>query len=141
MMTDAFRPERVPGAFMEAWNRHDMQALSALFAEDADFVNVVGMWWTSRPEIEAAHIATHETIFKNSRLEGEVASIKELRPGVAAVHMTWELSGQSGANGMPDEPRRGILLFVVTEEQEGWRIKVAQNTDVVSSPLASSGRD
>ena len=49
--------------FVSAWNEHDMRALSRLFADDADFVNVVGIWWKSRREIEAAHAATHQTLF------------------------------------------------------------------------------
>lgn len=31
--------------FAEAWNRHDVDALAALLAPNADFVNVTGQWW------------------------------------------------------------------------------------------------
>jgi len=30
-------------AFAECWNRHDMNAFAALFAPDAEFVDVVGL--------------------------------------------------------------------------------------------------
>ena len=40
----------------ESWNRHDMEAYAAQFAEDADFVNVIGMHWRGRAEIEARHV-------------------------------------------------------------------------------------
>jgi uncharacterized protein (TIGR02246 family) len=60
--------EDLAAAFVAAWNRHDMQSLAALFTEDAHFVNVMGMWWKSRAEIEAAHAATHASIFKNAIL-------------------------------------------------------------------------
>ena len=36
-------PEHIVHGFAEAWNRRDAAALAALFAEDADFVNVVGL--------------------------------------------------------------------------------------------------
>ncbi len=45
------------------WNRHDMRAFAALFAEDADFVNVIGMHWRGQKEIETKHAQTHRTIF------------------------------------------------------------------------------
>ncbi|WP_343712673.1 SgcJ/EcaC family oxidoreductase [Inquilinus sp.] len=128
--------EDVPAAFILAWNRHDMAALAALFAEDADFVNVVGAWWRSRAEIGAAHVATHATIFKESRLEGEVAEITRLGPGVAALHVAWTLDGLRGPDGTPAEPRQGILLLVLTEATDGWRIRIAQNTDIVPGALA-----
>src|SRR5688572_20242345 len=95
-MAEALGPEEVAAAFVDAWNRHDMRALAALFAEDASFVNVVGLWWKSRGEIEAAHAHAHATIFRDSRLDGGVASVGHLRPGVAAVHVAWQLTGQAG---------------------------------------------
>ena len=48
-----------------------MAQFAQLFARDADFVNVVGMWWKNRQEIEQAHAHSHATFFKNSRLSGE----------------------------------------------------------------------
>lgn len=137
MVSERLRLEDVPATFIAAWNRHDAASLAALFAEDADFVNVVGLWWRSRVEIEAAHAATHETIFKQSHLEGEIAEITRLGPaGVAALHVTWTLTGLSSPDGTPAEPRQGILLLVLTEASGGWRIRIAQNTDIVPGALA-----
>lgn len=67
------RPADAGRAFADAWNRDDMDDFSSLFCEDANFVNVVGMWWKNRREIEAAHRATHETMFRDSRLKGVLA--------------------------------------------------------------------
>ncbi len=124
-------PEEIVGRFTDAWNRHDMAALAALFAEEADFVNVVGMWWRSRAEIEAAHAEAHATFFKDSRLEGELASLKQLTPEVAVVHVRWQLTGQLEPDGTIGAPRRGILVFVLARAAGGWRARVAQNTDIM----------
>ena len=40
--------EAVVRAFFDRWNAGDADGIGALFAEDADFVNVVGLWWRSR---------------------------------------------------------------------------------------------
>jgi uncharacterized protein (TIGR02246 family) len=135
-MSDIDRLEDVPAAFIAAWNRHDMAALAALFAEDAGFVNVVGLWWRSRAEIETAHAASHATIFKDSRLEGDVAEVTSLGPGTAALHVTWTLTGHSTPDGTRAEPRQGILLLILTDTPDGWRIRIAQNTDIVPGALA-----
>lgn len=134
------RPEDVAAAFADAWNRHDMDDFAALFSEDANFVNVVGMWWKDRAEIEAAHRATHKTMFRNSRLEGVAASVVELSPRLASVHYRWTLTGASAPDGSPAGTREGILLLVVKKEQLGWRIKVAQNTDIVPGAIAPPAR-
>ena len=133
--------EDLATAFVAAWNRHDMQALAALFTEDAHFVNVVGMWWKSRAEIEAAHATTHASIFKNSHLDGRVAAVTPLGSGVSALHVNWTLTGQTEPDGTPAGPRRGILLLIANEEPDGWRIRVAQNTDIMHGILAPSGHE
>ena len=38
----------VVAAFATTWNRHDLDTFGKLFAPDADFVNVAGLWWTGR---------------------------------------------------------------------------------------------
>lgn len=38
------RPESIPVVFVEAWNRRDPDTLASLFDEDAEFVNVTGLW-------------------------------------------------------------------------------------------------
>jgi Domain of unknown function (DUF4440) len=37
--------QAVVKAYEACWNRHDMAALAELFADDAHWVNIVGMYW------------------------------------------------------------------------------------------------
>ncbi len=127
--------EAVAQAFDTAWNRHDMTALAALFAPDADFVNVIGMWWKNRAEIEAAHLHSHATFLRDSVLCGKIEKVKFLSPDIAAAHVLWELSGQIEPEGSVGQPRHGILLFVMARDNGCWLIQDAQNTDVVTGVL------
>ena len=43
---------KVVNGFQETWNRHDMNALGALFTQDADFVNIFGTHWKGRESIQ-----------------------------------------------------------------------------------------
>ncbi|MFZ1412054.1 MAG: SgcJ/EcaC family oxidoreductase, partial [Micropruina sp.] len=52
-------------AFVKAWDEGDAEAIGDLFVEDADFVNVVGLWWSSRISIVRAHAYGFERIFPN----------------------------------------------------------------------------
>lgn len=132
---DFTRPEDVAQEFMDSWNRHDMAAFAALFAEDANFVNVVGTWWTSRKEIEAAHAVTHATIFRQSRLAGE-AAVTPLARGLVAMHVKWELTGLVMPNGAGGGRREGILLLILEERRGRFWIRIAQNTDIVPGAAA-----
>jgi uncharacterized protein (TIGR02246 family) len=105
-----------------------------LFAEDADFVNVVGMRWVGRPAIREAHAATHATTFKESRLTIEQTDVRLLAPGVAVARSRWTLVGHTASDGQPGAPRTGFLTNVLVQRDGRWEIAVSQNTDIVSRP-------
>ncbi|HWI26644.1 MAG TPA: SgcJ/EcaC family oxidoreductase [Stellaceae bacterium] len=129
----------VAHAFDTAWNRHDLVAFAALFAPDADFVNVVGMWWKNRAEIEAAHVYSHASFFRDSALSGRIEKVRFIARDIAAAHILWELKGQIEPDGSIGKPRHGILLLVVVRREGRWLIQVAQNTDIIAGALTQPG--
>jgi uncharacterized protein (TIGR02246 family) len=88
-------PGDVVGAFADAWNRRDPDALAALFDEDAEFVNVTGLWWHDRPSIRKAHAYGLERIFNTSTLFATEVRVKRLSDAVAVVHARLKLAGQT----------------------------------------------
>lgn len=122
---------RVVEAFAECWNRHDMNAFAELFAPDAEFVNVVGLWWKGRAEIKAAHEFTHQTLFKNSRLTLAEVSTRFPAPHIAIARCRWHLVGHVTPEGAPLPERTGILLNVLQQQGGHWRIIDSQNTDII----------
>lgn len=94
-------------AFVRAWDAGDADALAALFVDDADFINVVGLWWTSRLSIRRAHAWGFEKIFPNSTLTLEKLSQRLLGDDVAVVHARRRIDGQVDPHGEPAESRRG----------------------------------
>lgn len=118
-------------AFVKAWNAGDADALAALFVDDADFVNVVGLWWTSKLSIRRVHAWGFEKIFPGSTLTLEKLSQRLLGDDVAVVHARWRVEGQVDPEGEPADPRRGVFSAVVTRLPEGgWIAVSAQNTDI-----------
>jgi uncharacterized protein (TIGR02246 family) len=128
------RPEALVESFVKAWNAHDMESFGGLFTEDADFVNVVGMWWKGRAEIQGKHEAAHATRFKSTTLRTTGTTARLPRPDTAVIHFSWELTGESDRDGKPAPPRRGIMQIVAIKQADGWRIAAAQNTNAVPAP-------
>jgi uncharacterized protein (TIGR02246 family) len=128
--------EEVVRAFAEHWNQHDMEAFARLFAEDAEFVNVVGMWWTGREEIKRAHETTHASIFKKSHLKIDEIKVRFVRPEVAVARSRWELTGHVGPGGEALPARRGVLMNLIVPHDGQWTIIDSQNTDIVEGVLA-----
>lgn len=127
-------PHLVAQAFVEAWADRDARAIADLFVEDADFVNVVGLWWRSRDRIERAHAYGFERIFGAStmRLRGVRTRLLGVHDDVAVVHAEWRITDQTGPAGQQVGERSGIFVFVLQREDDGrWRAVAAQNTDRV----------
>jgi uncharacterized protein (TIGR02246 family) len=122
---------RVVEAFAESWNKHDMNAFAELFSPDAEFVNVVGLWWRGRAEIKAAHEFTHQTLFKNSRLSIDEIAVRFPAPAIAISRCRWTLEGHVTPEGAPLPARRGILLNLLRRESGKWLIIDSQNTDII----------
>ena len=127
---------QVVRAFAHCWNRHDMNAFSLLFAPDAEFVNVVGLWWKGRNEIKKAHERTHATVFRNSRLAIADVSVRFPVESIAIARSHWTLEGHVSPEGARLPVRRGILVSVLSRGPEGWSIIDAQNTDIIEGQLS-----
>jgi uncharacterized protein (TIGR02246 family) len=136
MSIDTSEVTRVVNAFADAWNRHDMEAFAQLFAADAEFVNVVGLWWKGRAEIKQAHEVTHASMFKNSRLTILDTSVRFPLPRFAIARSRWRLEGHVGPEGQALPARTGILVNVLTVDDGNWAIIDSQNTDIVEGVLS-----
>ena len=114
----------------EAWNRHDAKAFSMVFAEDADFTNVVGMSARGRAEIEKFHAPMFVTRFKDTHLKITNTKIRFIKSDVAAVDAWWEMTGAKTQEGKDIPLRKGLLNFVMTKEAGQWFITVMHNMDL-----------
>lgn len=124
-------PQDFPKAFVEAWHSRDGHRIGALFAEDANFVNVTGLWWRDRAAISKAHDYALKSFFSDTTLKPGVTTSRSLGPDHALVHCRFTLSGQKAPNGETAGARQTILTFVLHRIETGWQAVAAQNTDVV----------
>jgi uncharacterized protein (TIGR02246 family) len=129
---EAKLPEEIPSLFAEAWNLRDPDALASLFEDDAEFVNVTGLWWHDRQSIRKAHAYGLERIFNESTLSIDETRVKRLSDDVVVVHARMTLSGQTPI-GTVRRPgvRRNVFSFVVRRAGNRWQCASAHNTDVV----------
>ena len=134
-------PEAAIERFAAAWNGRDATALAALFDDDADFVNVVGIWWRRRRAIEKAHDYALKRFFRDTRITIEEVSVKYLGADAATVHGRWRMEGQRAPDDTVLEPRRGIMLLVLRRSGDGWAIAAAQNTDIVPGAETMAASD
>lgn len=130
--------------YVTAWNVHDMNALSTLFSENAEFINPMGNWASGREAIEAEHTQRHNTIFQTSTMTADTVRVKFLSPDVAVTHVQWTITGWSQPNGTPGEPFHGITSLVSKRGDGRWNIESGQVTIIAPEgmlpPSGASGR-
>ncbi len=140
-MTLPQSPEQMPQAFADAWMARDATALAAMFVEDADFVNVVGLWWHNRADIEKAHDYGLKTFFQNSKIRVGRVEVRHLSENHAIVHTRWWLEGQLDQDGKSLDKRQTVMMFVAERHEDGWMAVATQNTDVVPGMETYQAKD
>ncbi|TQV79374.1 SgcJ/EcaC family oxidoreductase [Denitrobaculum tricleocarpae] len=123
--------EAVARAFFDRWNEGDADGIAALFVEDADFVNVVGLWWHDRRAIRKAHDYGFRHIFENARVEITELSVRELTPDIHIVHTVSILDGQTGVGGTEAVQRTAVISMVTHRRSSAFQIVCCHNTDRV----------
>lgn len=120
----------------DAWNRHDAKGWSASFADDADFVNVMGMLFQGRAEIERRHADLFGSIFARSQVVVTTRKVRSVGATAAVAETDYELRNYdrlpSGIRPTDaDGTLRTRLKYVWELTPSGWRIVSAQNTAVL----------
>ncbi|TQM79307.1 uncharacterized protein (TIGR02246 family) [Saccharothrix saharensis] len=117
--------------FISGWNDHDLVRHFSVFAEDADFVDVVGRRMRGRAEIFADQSARHAQRFAESSVRTLDLDIRMLREDVALAHYRWEMVGDRGPDGSGTGVRRGIFTFTLCRESGAWLVVAAHNTESI----------
>ena len=110
-----------------AWNAADSAAFAAFFAEDADFIHILGGYYAGRDAIEAGNRKILGTVYKSSTIRLSVEKVRFLRPDVALVFLRQYL--QFFDNGDPRELDARPMI-IAEKVDGGWRIVAMQNTRI-----------
>ena len=109
----------------KSWNSYDSQSFASVFAEDADFIHILGAYFNGRENIEKGHRAIFDTIYKGSHNQLQVHKIRALSEDVAVVFTQATLDFFQGENKVRIQSRP---TMVTQRKNGGWEIAVFQNT-------------
>lgn len=120
--------------FAEAWNRHDFEAMKAMWTIDGDHQEPDGTMAKGREEVGQLFAKEHMTVFKNSHIRLKIHGVWFITADVALVDGSYELVGVQDQHGKDVPPRRGSLTAILLEEPNaGWR--VAASRSMIPVPL------
>lgn len=125
------RPEETPKAFEAVWNAHDMEALGALFHEDASFVNRFGHYVRGVRQIIDLHSPIHATIYSDSTLENELIDAVSVGKGAMVVHF-WSRLTAGAAHPAGPHAVDTLILAVLAQRSGIWRIQALENVTLTN---------
>ncbi len=120
-----------------AWNTADSVAWTALFADDADFIHILGGHFNGHTAIERGHRAIFDTIYKGSRSKFTVQKVRFVRPDVAIVFVFAELMFYMDGQEKHIQARPTMVAERKTDGR--WEVVAFQNTLV--TPEGGPARD
>jgi uncharacterized protein (TIGR02246 family) len=123
------------GRLSDSWARGDAQAYGAEFTHDCDYVAFDGTRFRGPNEPETHLARLFDTVLKDSRLEGEVESVRFVTPDVAVVHWTGSVAYPWQRHVTRRRLSRQTLVLVRRDGR--WLATAFQNTRV--RPLPQEG--
>lgn len=117
-------------AFFTSWNSHNFSDMKNYTTEDVDWVNVVGMWWKGRKQVQFAHEAYHKTMFKDVPLQQKESEIRFITPDVAVVHLVSFYGEFTTPDGSKSGNTNDLATLVFLKKNGKWLITAGQNVMV-----------
>lgn len=136
---------RLADSYAAAWNASDMDAMAALYADDVHWVNIVGMHWRGKAEVDKAHRAFFDIMFRGVPLQlEEIESIAEISDGSAIAVIRWAVGAFTTPAGERRPPSRDRMTLVLVRKGETLLIKHGANIQIDeraqrSNPVGGEG--
>jgi uncharacterized protein (TIGR02246 family) len=122
------RSKRLPHAFVDAWNRHDMVAFANLFHDDAEWVHWRGGLFAGKEGIYQGHKLIHETFYRATTMHFVgIENIRFESGNVAIVRVREDLTGDERS---PNERHRYRKTMITTRKNGRWLLSYGHNTRI-----------
>ncbi|MBF9143901.1 SgcJ/EcaC family oxidoreductase [Hymenobacter properus] len=116
---------------VEAWNQHDTGRYFSYFAPEAQWVNVVGMWWHNVAEHRYALDIFMQVMFNKTTHTVLREEVKMLRPDLALVRHHWKLDGWVMPDGRDmSAVSTGVMTMLMEKRNNKWLVIDGQNTSI-----------
>ena len=116
-----------------AWNAGDGHAFGALFADDADFVDIRGDHHAGRPAIAHGHEAILGSIYAGSTVTYEVEDVRPIGSSTAVAVLGATLDAPTGPLAGTNRSR---ITAVLEAAGDGWVIAAFHNTLRLDDPTS-----
>lgn len=121
--------------YAASWNSADMDAMGALYTDDVHWVNIVGMHWQGKRDVDHAHRVYFDIMFKGVPLTLQaIESVVALPGGGAVAVIRWAVGAFTTPVGQLVPPSRDRMSLVLMPD--GDRLRIAHGANVQVDEMA-----
>lgn len=126
---------RLAEAYAAAWNASDMDAMADLYTDDVHWVNIVGMHWQGKRQVDRAHRVFFDIMFRGVMQSlQEIESIVALPGGGAVAVLRWSVGTFTTPAGQVVPPSRDRMTLVLVPD--GERLLIAHGANIQIDEMA-----
>lgn len=118
-----------------AWNKHDMKAYMEPYRDDADAINIVGMYWRGKAAILKHLSDFHATSFKDLEETLDEVNVHSIGDGYAIAILIWKVGAFKSPNGADIPAGRHRSTQVLAKGSDGWKVVHFHNTNIDEAAL------
>lgn len=124
-------------AHEDAWNAADARAMFDWATPDIHWVNVVGMHWRGREEVERAHRVYFDLMFRDVPLKlVAIERLTPLAPEVTICVACWRVGAHKTPGGQVRGEALNRMSFVLVGPPERLRMAHVANIEVIAEAQA-----
>jgi uncharacterized protein (TIGR02246 family) len=116
-----------------ALNKHDPVGASTQYMPDTEFTNIAGIQVKGTVEIEKFLATGFATRLKEVTWKTMNVTIRFIRPDVAIVHVTAQISGFLSPDGSTEPPHNELSIRVFQKDGGIWGVAAFHNTTVAAT--------
>lgn len=121
--------------YAAAWNASDMDAMARLYASDVHWVNIVGMHWQGKAQVDHAHRMYFDQMFNGVPLGLEaIESVVALPGGALVAVIRWTVGAFKTPFGQQVPPSRDRMSLVLISK--GDELVIAHGSNVQIDEMA-----
>jgi uncharacterized protein (TIGR02246 family) len=120
--------------FTSAFNRHDTQAMAAMWTRQGDHYEPDGSFAEGRDAVEKLFAEEHAGAFKNATIDLSIDTVWMVTPNVALVNGFYRVSGVRDLEGNEIAIRKGHLTSLLVADEGQWWVAASRATIPVPVP-------
>lgn len=125
--------------YQAAWAASDAARMFRIATDDIHWVNVVGMHWQGKADVEEAHRVYLETLFRGVPMALEaVESVVPIGADVLAVVARWSVGAYTTPSGFEAPASIDRMSLILKRTPEGLRMAHVANIEVNARAQASN---